>query len=159
MLTAEQIKTLKKLMKNSAVKGNLANSGMVFESGKMLDSAESWVVTSRDATAHSERMLVTKICNLKGSNYTPGLVMLTVVEPCIMCMSACSQAGYSEIQYIIPAKKYVDKIYWMTDSVLTDKQILASQFSNPIKLTHLKVYEKEFCEVFEEAMKNSLTNK
>lgn len=156
MLTPDQIETLKQLMKNSAAKGNLANSGMVFENGKMLASAESWVVTNKDATSHSERMLVTKICNAKKTNYTPGLVMVTVVEPCIMCMSACSQAGYSEVQYIIPAKKYVDKIAWMTDSTQVDKQKLASQFSNPIKLTHLDQYEKEFCDVFEEAMKDLL---
>lgn len=156
MLTAEQIKTLKDLMKNSAIKGNLANSGMVFENGKMLDSAESWVVTNHDATSHSERILVTRICNAKATNCTPGLVMLTVVEPCIMCMSACSQAGYSEIQYIIPANRYVKKISWITDSVLTDKQMIASQFSNPIKLTHLKEYEEEFCKVFEEAMRDFL---
>lgn len=110
MLTTEQIQTLKDLMKNSATKGNLANAGMVFENGKVLDAAESWVVTNHDATSHSERMLVTKICNTKKTNYTPGLIMVTVVEPCIMCMSACSQAGYSEIQYIIPANRYVKKI-------------------------------------------------
>lgn len=44
----------------------------------------------------------------------------------------------------------------MTDSVLTDKRVLASQFSNPIKLTHLKEYEEEFCKVFEEVMKDFL---
>lgn len=156
MLTPAQIQTLKKLMKNSALKGNLANSGMVFENGKAIASAESWVVTNHDATAHSERMLVTKVCNSKGTNYTPGLIMLTVVEPCIMCMSACSQAGYSEIQYIIPAKKYVKKIPWMTDSSKTNKQDLAVNFSHPIKLTHLGKFEKEFCVVFEEAMKRLL---
>ena len=135
---------------------NIANSGMVFEKGKMLEAAESWVVTNNDATSHSERMLVTKVCNAKKTNYTPGLVMVTVVEPCIMCMSACSQAGYSEIQYIIPANRYVKKIPWMTDSTLTDKQVLASQFSNPIKITHLKEYEDEFCRVFEDSMQKML---
>ena len=156
MITNEQIQTLKKLMTNSAIKGNLANSGMVFEKGKMLEAAESWVVTNNDATSHSERMLVTKVCNAKKTNYTPGLVMVTVVEPCIMCMSACSQAGYSEIQYIIPANRYVKKIPWMTDSTLTDKQVLASQFSNPIQITHLKEYEDEFCRVFEDSMQKML---
>lgn len=156
MLTNEHIKILKKLMENSAVKGNLANSGMVFENGKMLEASESCVVSNNDATSHSERMLVTKVCNSKKANYTPGLVMVTVVEPCIMCMSACSQAGYSEIQYIIPASRYVKQISWMTDSTLTDKQVLASQFSNPIKLIHLKEYEEDFCEIFEKAMKKLL---
>ena len=59
MLTLVQILALKKLMKNSAIKGNLENAGMVFENGKAIASAESLVVTNHDATAHSERMLVT----------------------------------------------------------------------------------------------------
>jgi len=156
MFTNEQVQNLKELMTNSAAKGNLANSGMVLENGKVIGAAESWVVTDNDATAHSERMLVTKICNAKKSNYTPGLIMVTVVEPCIMCMSACAQAGYSEIQYIIPAQRYVKKIPWIIDSVLTDKQKLASQFTNPLTLTHLKEYEEEFCVVFEKVMSGFL---
>lgn len=151
-LTKEQIKKLKELMTNSAKKGNLANSGMVLENGIEIASAESLVVTQHDATAHSERMLVAKVGKMKKSNYTPGLTMVTVVEPCLMCMSACSQAGYKEVAYIISAKRYVKKIPWMTDTSKTDKQEVAENFAEPIKLTHLKDYEEEFCEEFERVM-------
>lgn len=80
--------------------------------------------------------------------------MVTVSEPCLMCMSACAWAGYKEIAYIIPAKKYVDKIPWMTETKGVDKQKIAQSFSEPIKLT--QKYEKEFCQVFEKAMVNLL---
>lgn len=156
-LTTKQIKLLKDLMSNSARKGNLANSGLALENGKTIASAESLVVTNKDATAHSERILVEKIGKMKGSNYTPGLTMVTVVEPCLMCMSACSQAGYKEIAYIIPAKRYVKKIAWMTDvRESVDKQTVAKSFSKAIKLTHLSQYEEEFCEVFEKVMRDLL---
>jgi tRNA(adenine34) deaminase len=156
-LTIDQNKLLKDLMTNSAKKGNLANSGMVFEGSGVLASAESLVVTNADATAHSERMLVKEVGRLKKSNYTPGLTMVTVVEPCLMCMSACSQAGYKEIAYIIPAKRYVEKIAWMTDvNKNVDKQLIAKSFSEPFKLTHLSEYEEEFSEVFEDVMKELL---
>lgn len=156
-LSLDQIKQLKELMTNSASKGNLANAGLVLENGETISSAESWVVTNKDATAHSERMLVEKVCKMKNSNYTPGLTMVTVVEPCIMCMSACSQAGYKEVAYIIPAKRYVEKIPWMTDvNENVDKQQIAKNFSEPINLIHLSDYEKEFCEVFENVMRQLL---
>lgn len=156
-LTTKQIRLLKDLMTNSAKKGNLANSGLVLENGKTIASAESWAVTNNDATAHSERMLVEKVGKMKKNNYTPGLTMVTVVEPCLMCMSACSQAGYKEIAYIIPAKRYVKKIAWMTDvKESVNKQKMAQSFSEPIKLTHLSEYEEEFCEVFERVMKRLL---
>lgn len=141
-------------MTNSAKKGNLANSGLVLENDKTIASAESLVVTNCDATAHSERMLVEKVGKSKKNNFTPGLTMVTVVEPCLMCMSACSQAGYKEVAYIIPAKRYVEKITWMTDvGASVDKQKIAQSFSEPIELTHLDEYEEEFSEVFEQAMK------
>ena len=44
-LGKDQIGLLKKLMTNSAEKGNLANSGTVLEDEKIIASAESWVVS------------------------------------------------------------------------------------------------------------------
>src|SRR3989304_6965157 len=141
-LGKDQIGLLKKLMTNSAEKGNLANSGTVLEDEKIIASAESWVVSSTDATAHSERMLVSEVCRLKKSNYTPGLTMISVVEPCLMCLSACSQAGYKEIAFIIPAERYVEPIPWMTDIRNLDKEGLSKKFSNPLKYVHLKEHEE-----------------
>lgn len=155
-LTEEQIDLLKELMANSARKGNLANSGLVLENGKVVASAESLVVTNHDTTSHSERMLVEKVGHLKESNYTPGLTMVTVCEPCLMCLSACSQAGYKTIAYIIPAKKYVEKIPWMTDNNLISREEIAKTMSEPIEYLHLNQYEKEFSEVFEKEMEGLL---
>ena len=152
-LTETQIKLLKDLMIKSAQKGNLANGGFVLENGKIIASAESLVVSNADATAHSERMLVEKVCKLKHNNFTPGLTLVTVTEPCLMRLSACSWAGYKEIAYIIPAKKYIDKIPWMAEITKIDKQKIANLFHNPIKLTHIKELENEFNKVFEEEMK------
>lgn len=155
-LTQEQIKQLKKLMINSARKGNLANSGIVIENGKTIAMAESWVVTNHDATSHSERMLVEKVCKAKGNNYTPGLTMVTVCEPCLMCMSACVWAGYKKIAYIIPAKKYIKKIPWLSENTKVNKQEIARSFSEPIELILLIQYQKEFCRVFETESANLL---
>lgn len=151
-LNTEQKQKLIKLMKNSAQKGNLANSAMVMENGQEVMSAESWVVSSCDASAHSERMLVEQVCKHRLNNLTPGLSMVTVVEPCLMCLSACSQAGYEEIGFIIPAQKYIEKIPWMSDTNEVDKFEIAQKFSNPVDLLHLEKYEEEFEVVFEKAM-------
>ncbi len=155
-LTTEQIELLKTLMTNSANKGNLANSGMVLEDNKMIASDESLVVTNHNAIDHSERMLVEKVCKAKESNYTAGLTMITVCQPCLMCLSACSQAGYKTIAYIIPAKKYVDKIPWRTDNNQVNMEEIAKTMSDPIELIHLSQYEEEFSEVFEKAMDKRL---
>lgn len=143
-------------MKKSAKKGNLANAGLVIENKKTIAAAESLVVTNHDATAHSERMLVEKVCKMKEKNYTPGLTMVTVCEPCLMCMSACVWAGYKTIAYIIPADKYIKKIPWMSDNTKIDKQAIALSFSDPIELIQLSQYENEFSKVFEMEMSRLL---
>ncbi|MBI4058155.1 hypothetical protein HY408_00140 [Candidatus Gottesmanbacteria bacterium] len=143
-------------MVNSAKKGNLANAGLVLEGNKMIASAESWVISSHNPTAHSERMLVERVCFDKHTNFTPGLDMVSIIEPCIMCISACSQAGYKTINYIIPAKKYLSKIPWMSDTAVIDKLLLARQLSNPLELIHLVKYEQEFSRVYEKAMSHLL---
>lgn len=155
-LTKEQVDLLKELMTNSARKGNLANAGLVLEDGKVIASAESLVVTNHDTTSHSERMLVETVGHLKKSNYTPNLIMITVCEPCLMCLSACSQAGYKSIAYIIPAKRYVEKIPWMTDNNTVDRKEIAKTMSEPIGYIHLNQYEEEFSKVFETEMSRLL---
>lgn len=159
-LNSTQILDLKNLMINSANKGNLANSGMVLdEKGNMIASAESLVVSNHNATDHSERMLVEKVCKENNSHYTAGLTMITVCQPCLMCLSACSQAGYKKIAYIIPAKKYVDKIPWMTDNNIVNMEEIARTMSDPIELIHLSEYEQDFSEVFEKSMSRHLNTK
>src|SRR3989344_3084927 len=155
-LSSSQRKILCDLAVVSARKGNLANAGLVLQNGKILASAESLVVSDCNASAHSERMLVEMVGHLRHSNYTPGLTMVSVVEPCTMCMSAVSQAGYKYLAYIIPAKRYVEKIPWVTDGIKINKERLASQFSEPLKLVHLSQYEEEFSRVFEREMKRFL---
>lgn len=155
-LTQEQIKQLKQLMINSAKKGNLANSGLVVENGKTIAVAESLVISNHDATAHSERILVEKVCRLKGSNYTPGLTLVTVCEPCLMCLSACAWAGYKTLAYIIPAGKYIKKIPWMSESIKINKQEIAHSFNQPVELVQLQQYEAEFSRIFETEMASLL---
>lgn len=156
ILTVKQREELVRLMRASARKGNLANAAMVLQRGKMVASAESWVVSSCDATAHSERMLVEQVCKARHSHFTPGLTMVTVVEPCLMCLSACAWAGYECVVYLIPAKRYQERIPWVTDNAWVNKRDLASNFTNPLELVHGVEYEAEFARVFEREMAATL---
>lgn len=155
-LANKQIQLLKDLMTSSAKKGNLANGALVLKNGELVASSESLVSSDNDATAHAERLLVEQVCKQKENNYTPGLTMVTVTEPCLMCMSACAWAGYKEIHYIIPAKKYLDKIPWMSEISEINKEQIANSFHEPIKLIHLKELENEFSKLFEDLMNNLL---
>ncbi len=148
-LTRAQIAKLKKLMVSSARKGNLATSAVVMSNGEVIAESESLVNTNHDPTAHAERLLVAQVGKETGVTYPSDLVLITVCEPCLMCLSACSWAGYKTIAYIIPAGKYSDKIPWMSDSIKINKKELAANLNTPIELIHLSELEREFSEVFE----------
>jgi len=146
-------------MTSSARKGNLANAALVLDgAGRVLAASESLVNTDCDATAHAERLLVGRICkemksnSKKGSSATPGLAMVTVCEPCLMCLAACALAEYKAIYYIIPAEKYIDKIPWLSENMKIDKQQIARTFSDPVELVRLDCHEGEFSELFEKEM-------
>ncbi|MFA6376076.1 MAG: hypothetical protein WCX69_01590 [Candidatus Paceibacterota bacterium] len=162
-LTGGQIEILKKMMASSALKGNLANAALVLDcAGRTVAASESLVNTNCDATAHAERLLVEMVCKEKksssgkGSSATPGLAMVTVCEPCLMCLAACALAEYKTIAYIIPAAKYIDKIPWLSENVQVDKQEIARTFINPVELSCLNQYEEEFSKIFESAMSRFL---
>jgi len=158
-LTNEQIKKLKGLMASSAQKGNLANAALVVDrSGSIVAASESLVNTNHDATAHAERLLVEAVCKEQkgfssiGSSATPGLIMVAVCEPCLMCLAACALAEYKTLAYIIPAAKYIEKIPWLSENTKIDKKEIAKTFTAPIQLVHLKQYEEELSKVFEKEM-------
>lgn len=155
-LNASDVQLLKKLMISSAHKGNLATAAITIENNKVIASSESLVASNHDATYHAERKLVEIVCNQKKSNYTPGLTMVTVVESCLMCMSACSWAGYKRLVYIIPAQKYLKEIPYMTEAPQLNKAKLAASFTDPVEFFQLKEYEKDFSVIFEEVMQDRL---
>jgi len=155
-LTRKQIDLLIKLMTNSARKGNLATSAIVINNGKTVAASESLVVTNSDQTSHAERLLVEKLCKEAGNPQTPGLTMVSVMESCLMCLSACSQAEYREVAYIIPGNKYFEKIPWTIDSETINNTSLSSKFTHPVKYSHLTQYEYEFSTVFEGEMSKLL---
>jgi len=156
VLNNKQKSVLLDKMVSSARKGNLATSALALDKNKIVAASESWVVSQTDATAHAERMLIGRICQDRGNNHTPGLTLVTVVEPCLMCLSAAAWAGYERIAYIIPAKRYQEKIPWMSDCPGLDKDKIARGLRNSVTLEHLGLHEKEFARVFEKLMGRQL---
>jgi tRNA(Arg) A34 adenosine deaminase TadA len=155
-LTKYQLGLLKKLMIKSAREGNLVTSAICLENGKVITSQDSPVNTNHDATAHSERLLVERVCKMKGTAFDLGLTMVSVVESCMMCLSACAWAGFAEVYYIIPAERYLDRIPWMSELRGIDKRKIVDSFAWKLKWGHLKEYEEEFCEIFEKEMERDL---
>jgi len=157
-LKIEQIKTLKKLTILAGKKGNLPNAAIIIDDvGNIIGQSQSLVATNKDATAHAERLLIEKVCKKNKSCVIPQYKLISVFEPCLMCLSAAFWAGIKEAYYIIPASKYWNKIPWASESKKINKQELVSKFSEKIKFIQLKTYERDFEKIFDEYVSNLIS--
>ena len=60
--------------------------------GHTLSRAHNSPLTLNDPTAHSEILALRKAGEVKQNYRFPGCIMITTLEPCIMCMGALVQA-------------------------------------------------------------------
>ena len=158
VLTKQQIRKLKQLSIDSAKKRNLPNGAiLVDDKNQIVSFSQSLVASNTDATAHAERLVIEKYCKKVKSPIVKNIKLITVIESCLMCLSACYWAGIDEVYYILPASFYWEKIPWLIESKQIDKQKLINQFEPPVKLFWLKDLVDEFKPIFEEYVKNVIS--
>lgn len=149
-LSPELIKALKELALSSGEKHNLPNAALIVnKKGGIIGSSESLVATNTDATAHAERLVIEKVCKKEKSPLIPNYILLTVLEPCLMCLAAAYWAGIKKIYYIIPSSRYFSQIPWITESKNINKKNLVKKFAEPVVYQAIKSYQKEFEELFD----------
>ncbi len=150
-LSKRIIEELKQLMIVSGKKGNLPNGAVLIGSytHKLLASSPSLVATNNDATAHAERLVISQYCQKIKKPFFENVILTTVFEPCLMCLSAAYWAGVEEVWFIIPASAFWDKIPWMAEGKKLNKQKILKKFNPPLTLRHLPSYEKEFTQTVE----------
>lgn len=159
-LSQEQLGILQKLARSSGEKANLPNAAIIVgKNGSIIESSESLVATNTDATAHAERLVIEKVCKKLKSPIIGGHALITVLEPCLMCLSACYWAGIQNLYYIIPSEKYRDKIPWITESKKIVKQKLSTELEPPVRLVHLKQHEEIFEEIFDSYLERVIPRK
>ena len=143
--TKEHLKSLERLALSSEKKGNLPNGALLLDpNGKVVAESESLPITNLNPTAHSERLLIEKFCKENKSHTMHDYKILTITEPCLMCLSAAQWAELSEIYFIVAAKKYWDKIPWFSECKDIDYAKMAKKFKNIKVYKELPKYSKPF---------------
>lgn len=135
-------------MISSGEKGNLPNASIIIKNDFIAGQSESLVATNKDATAHAERLAIEQVCKKNRSPLIPEHQLVSVIEPCLMCLAAAYWAGIKKIYYIIPASKYWDKIPWITESKTVNKNRLVEKFLEKVRYKHLAEFEDDFCKIF-----------
>lgn len=159
-LTNVQLARLKSLAINSGKKNNLPNGALiVLNSGKIIGDSESLVATNTDATSHAERLVIEKVCRKERSPIISQYTLITILEPCLMCIGACYWAGIKNLYFILPSSKYFDQLPWITESKALDKETLIKKFEERMNYYRLKEYEKEFTKIFDRFVKQVIKRK
>ncbi len=133
----------------SGEQGNLPNSAVLIDSKThdILSSSPSLVATNTDATAHAERLVISKYCQKIGKPFFSGAILVTVFEPCLMCLSAAYWAGIKEVWFIIRSSLFWSQIPWLVESKKLEKSKIINNFEPPLILRHLSLYENEFANI------------
>ena len=87
--------------KLSANDGNFPVGAVLVIDGKKIDSARNLLSTNSDWISHAEMNLIIKYSSLIKQSYNNGssCTIYTTLEPCLMCLGACSLNRISRIAY------------------------------------------------------------
>ncbi len=72
---------------------------------RILSFASNRIVSNRDATAHSELIAIRAACRQKRSERLPDALLITTLEPCLMCAGAIVLARLKAVYFFAPSLK------------------------------------------------------
>ena len=98
--------------------GNYALGAVVVRDGEVLARSGSALVGGHDPSAHPEMTAIRAAAAQVGSRYLPGAVLVSTLEPCVMCAGAAIWAkldgivfGASQDDAITWARQHPDPLY------------------------------------------------
>ena len=72
---------------------------------RLLSISSNRICNKRDPTAHSEILALQAACRRKKNERLRGCIMLTTLEPCLMCSGAVILARIESVYYLAPTHK------------------------------------------------------
>lgn len=87
------------LAKEAKEKGEIPVGAILVKDGKLLAAASNECETSKDATAHAERLVISRACKALGSTRLIGCTLYTTMEPCPMCAGAILHARIDRVVF------------------------------------------------------------
>ena len=146
----------------AAQKGELPVASLVCEPSpfsreerkyRILALSSNSISKRHDPTAHSEMIALQEACRRKKNERLPGCMMLTTLEPCLMCTGALILARLESIYYLAPAQKGPG-MSWLLSSLAKKKRLVNEKkkrkaviLNHYPSIFHLKEGEKEYQEL------------
>ena len=117
---------------------------------RILSISSNRISKKRDPTAHSEILALQEACRRKKNERLTGCIMLTTLEPCLMCSGAIILARLESVYYFAPTHKGPG-MTWVLQQISKKNYSLKNKeesarliFNHYPSLFHLKEREEQY---------------
>ena len=117
---------------------------------RILSISSNGISKKRDPTAHSEMLALREACRRKKNERLTGCIMLTTLEPCLMCSGAIILARLESVYYLASTHKGPG-MTWVLQQISKKNYSLKSKeesarliFNHYPSLFHLKEREEQY---------------
>ncbi|PJZ66871.1 nucleoside deaminase [Leptospira wolffii] len=76
----------------------------IYKNGELICEAINSVETSEDSSLHSEVLAISKAKEIVKERYLTDCILLTTLEPCLMCGGSILLSRIPKVAYLVPAK-------------------------------------------------------
>ncbi len=120
-----------------------AHSILVNKYGEVIAQSPNLSISENDPTAHSEILAIREASKKIKTLDLSGLTLYTAIEPCMMCISACSWSKIKRIVYALGKDKLAPEDF---ESNINSKEI-TTRLNSYIELIHLPQHEQRMIDL------------
>lgn len=102
----EHINELIKLANKASKKGDVPVSTIILKNNKIISKAYNQKEKKKNAILHSEIIAISKACKKLKTWHLDDCILISTMEPCMMCSGAIIQSRIKKVYYLNKNKKF-----------------------------------------------------
>ncbi len=135
-----------------------SKASLGLESFHLLALCSNSILKKKDPTAHSEVLAIREVCALKQRERLTDCILISTLEPCLMCSGAIVLARLKQVYYLCSRDKEIG-LSWLLEHSKNTK----SAFNHYPQMIHCEQYDARYRKIlqtfFQERRKAALLHK
>ena len=92
--------------KKSLINGDIPVGAVIIKNWEIISTAHNEKELKKDATKHAEILAIERACNKLNTWHLDDCILITTMEPCMMCSGAIVQSRIKKIIYGVENEKF-----------------------------------------------------
>lgn len=92
--------------KKSLINGDIPVGAVIIKNWEIISAAHNEKELKKDATKHAEILAIERACNKLNTWHLDDCILITTMEPCMMCSGAIVQSRIKKIIYGVENEKF-----------------------------------------------------